>query len=54
MLKVMSAVQARMHNSMKVEFKLLKEIIEDHVGDYESEVSGDNITQIRPMEQGYR
>jgi hypothetical protein len=52
MLKVMSAVQARMHNSMKTEFKLLKEIIEDHVGDYESEVSGDNVTQIRPMEQG--
>ena len=52
MLKVMSAVQARMHNSMKVEFKLLKEIIEDHAGDYESEVSGDNVTQIRPMEQG--
>ena len=52
MLKVMSAVQARMHNSMKVEFKLIKEIVEDHVGDYESEISTDNVTQIRPMEKG--
>jgi len=30
MLKVMSAVQARMHNTMKMEFKLLKDIIEDN------------------------
>jgi len=30
MLKVMSAVQARMHNTMKMEFKLLKNIIEDN------------------------
>ena len=52
MLKVMSAVQARMHNSMKVEFKLIKEIVEDHVGDYESEISTDNVTQIRPTEKG--
>jgi len=29
-LKVMGAVQARVHNSMKEEFKLLKEIIRDH------------------------
>ena len=31
MLKVMSAVQARMHNTMKMEFKLLKNIIEENV-----------------------
>ena len=30
MLKVMSAVQARMHNTMKMEFKLLKNIIEEN------------------------
>ena len=30
MLKVMSAVQARMHNTMKMEFKLLTNIIEDN------------------------
>ena len=30
MLKVMSAVQARMHNTMKMEFKLLKDIIEEN------------------------
>ena len=31
MLKVMSAVQARMHNSMKIEFKLLKDVISQYV-----------------------
>lgn len=35
-LKTMSAVQARVHNSMKQEFKLLKDIIRDHTeGSYE-------------------
>ena len=35
-LKVMGAVQARVHDSMKQEFKLLKEIIKDHTpGEYE-------------------
>jgi len=35
-LKTMSAVQARVHSSMKQEFKLLKEIIRDHTeGSYE-------------------
>jgi hypothetical protein len=33
MLKVMSAVQARMHNTMKMEFKLLKNIIADHTSE---------------------
>ena len=33
MLKVMSAVQARMHNTMKREFKLLKNIIADHTSE---------------------
>jgi hypothetical protein len=42
MLKVMSAVQARMHNSMKMEFRLLKDIISDHTPEtYEYEVEGD-------------
>jgi len=37
-LKVMGAVQARVHDSMKQEFKLLKEIIKDHTpGEYEYE-----------------
>jgi hypothetical protein len=42
-LKIMGAVQARVHNSMKEEFKLLKNIIRDHAPasyDYEP-VAGD-------------
>jgi hypothetical protein len=40
-LKTMSAVQARVHNSMKEEFKLLKEIIRDNSPtDYEYEPQG--------------
>ena len=40
-LKTMSAVQARVHNSMKEEFKLLKEIIRDNSpSDYEYEPQG--------------
>ena len=44
-LKTMSAVQARVHYSMKQEFKLLKEIIRDHAPDqYEFDpVSGDRM-----------
>jgi len=39
-LKTMSAVQARVHNSMKQEFKLLKDIIRDHTeGSYEYDPS---------------
>lgn len=41
MMKVMSAVQARVHSSMKKEFKLLKEIIRDYTPeeyDYETDV----------------
>ena len=42
-LKTMSAVQARVHFSMKQEFKLLKEIIRDNTpGDYEYVPSGGN------------
>jgi hypothetical protein len=33
MLKVMSAVQARMHNTMKMEFKLLKDIVGEYTED---------------------
>lgn len=41
-LKVMSAVQARVHASLKQEFKLLKEIIEENMGDeYDYEVDPD-------------
>jgi hypothetical protein len=40
-LKTMSAVQARVHSSMKQEFKLLAEIIRDHAPDeYEYEPNG--------------
>jgi hypothetical protein len=40
-LKTMSAVQARVHNSMKEEFKLLKEIIRDNTPtDYDYEPEG--------------
>jgi hypothetical protein len=40
-LKTMSAVQARVHNSMKEEFKLLKEIIRDNTPeDYDYEPMG--------------
>lgn len=42
-LKTMSAVQARVHYSMKEEFKLLKEIIRDNTqGEYEYEPSSGN------------
>ena len=51
MLKVMSAVQARMHNSMKMEFRLLKDIISDHTPEtYEYEVEGD----VPVKQQDYR
>ena len=42
-LKVMSAVQARIHYSMRQEFRLLKKIIRDHTEDsYDYEPVGDN------------
>jgi hypothetical protein len=47
-LKVMSAVQARLHYSMKQEFKLLKDIIADHTPDdydYEPEDGPPSIKQ---------
>jgi hypothetical protein len=43
MLKVMSAVQARVHFSLKQEFKLLKGIVRDYADDtYAYEVSGEH------------
>lgn len=47
-LKVMSAVQARVHNAMKEEFKLLKRVIRDYTSDdYEYDVDNE-----RPMVKG--
>ena len=47
----MSAVQARMHSTMKMEFRLLKDIISDHTPEtYEYEVEGD----VPVKQQDYR
>jgi len=47
-LKIMGAVQARLHNAMKIEFKLLKTIIADYTPDaydYDPEEGGRDIKQ---------
>ena len=47
-LKIMGAVQARVHNSMKEEFKLLKNIIRDNMpDDYDYEPAGGDRTAKR-------
>ncbi|MGC4008839.1 MAG: hypothetical protein QM805_07610 [Pseudomonas sp.] len=41
-LKVMSGIQARLHNSMRKELRLISKIVTDHMGDkYEYDVGGD-------------
>jgi len=49
-LKVMSAVQARIHAAMKIEFKLLKDIIRDNTpADYDYIPEGDDDTDLGRM-----